>query len=128
MLFDENEKLTNYKAKYEDLQNKISALLANEEIAWANLNSALQDENGLWINKLKLSEQKIKINNPGMHQVSRFFRNDKFLGDMIYDINYKTNSGIMIDPNDSTKSKRLFNEYGTVDIAGFKISYIFWIM
>jgi len=25
---------------------------------------------------------------------------------------------------DSTKSKRLFNEYGTVDIAGFKISYI----
>ena len=71
--------------------------------------SALQDENGQWINKLKLSEQKIKINNPGMHQVRRFFRNDKFLGDMIYDINYKTNSGIMIDPNDSTKSKRFLN-------------------
>ena len=71
--------------------------------------SALQDENGQWINKLKLSEQKIKINNPGMHQVRRFFRNDKFLGDMIYDINYKTNSSIMIDPNDSTKSKRFLN-------------------
>ncbi len=71
--------------------------------------SALQDEKGQWINKLKLSEQKIKINNPGMHQVRRFFRNDKFLGDMIYDINYKTNSSIMIDPNDSTKSKRFLN-------------------
>ena len=71
--------------------------------------SALQDENGQWVNKLKLSEQKIKINNPGMHQVRRFFRNDKFLGDMIYDINYKTNSSIMIDPNDSTKSKRFLN-------------------
>tara|TARA_B100000427_G_scaffold165584_1_gene137558 strand:+ start:6 stop:1007 length:1002 start_codon:yes stop_codon:yes gene_type:complete len=71
--------------------------------------SALQDENGQWINKLKLSEQKIKINNPGMHQVRRFFRNDKFLGDMIYDINYKSNTSIMIDPNDSTKSKRFLN-------------------
>ena len=71
--------------------------------------SAVQDEKGQWVNKLKLSEQKIKINNPGIHQVRRFFRNDKFLGDMIYDINYKANSRIMIDPNDSTKSKKFLN-------------------
>ncbi len=71
--------------------------------------SAVQDEKGQWTNKLKLSEQKIKINNPGIHQVRRFFRNDKFLGDMIYDINYKANSRIMIDPNDSTKSKKFLN-------------------
>ena len=71
--------------------------------------SAVQDEKGQWVNKLKLSEQKIKINNPGIHQVRRFFRNDKFLGDMIYDINYQSNSRIMIDPNDSTKSKKFLN-------------------
>ena len=71
--------------------------------------SAVQDKKGQWVNKLKLSEQKIKINNPGIHQVRRFFRNDKFLGDMIYDINYKANSRIMIDPNDSTKSKKFLN-------------------
>lgn len=71
--------------------------------------SAVQNEKGQWVNKLKLSEQKIKINNPGIHQVRRFFRNDKFLGDMIYDINYKANSRIMIDPNDSTKSKKFLN-------------------
>lgn len=71
--------------------------------------SAVQDKKGQWVNKLKLSEQKIKINNPGIHQVRRFFRNDKFLGDMIYDINYQSNSRIMIDPNDSTKSKKFLN-------------------
>ena len=71
--------------------------------------SAVKDEKGQWVNKLKLSEQKIKINNPGIHQVRRFFTNDKFLGDMIYDINYKSNSRIMIDPNDSTKSKKFLN-------------------
>jgi len=71
--------------------------------------SALQDEKGKWVNKLKLSEQKLKINNPGIHQVRRFFRNNKFLGDMIYDINLKNNSGVMIDPNDSTKSKKFIN-------------------
>jgi len=71
--------------------------------------SALQDENGKWVKKLKLSEQKLKINNPGIHQVRRFFRNNKFLGDMIYDINLKNNSAVMIDPNDSTKSKKFLN-------------------
>ncbi len=71
--------------------------------------SALQDENGQWVKKLKLSEQKLKINNTGIHQVRRFFRNNKFLGDMIYDINLKNNSGVMIDPNDSTKSKKFLN-------------------
>jgi len=68
--------------------------------------SALKDERGRWVKKLKLSEQKIKINNPGIHQVRRFVRNSKFLGDMIYDINNTTTSHIMIDPDDSTKSKR----------------------
>ena len=72
--------------------------------------SAIKDSNGKWINKIKLSEQKIKINNPGVHQVRRFKNNSKFLGDMIYDINNTNLSNNMVDPNDSTKSKSFKND------------------
>jgi nicotinate phosphoribosyltransferase len=48
--------------------------------------SAIQDEKGKWIYKLKLSEQPVKISNPGIHQIRRFFKNEKPLMDMMYDI------------------------------------------
>ena len=48
--------------------------------------SAIQNINGNWEKKIKLSEQKIKINNPGVLQVRRFRNKAKFIGDMIYDI------------------------------------------
>ena len=48
--------------------------------------SAIQNKNGNWEKKIKLSEQKIKINNPGVLQVRRFKNKSKFIGDMIYDI------------------------------------------
>ena len=71
--------------------------------------SALKNKRGIWENKLKLSEQKIKINNPGIHQVLRFSKNNLYRGDMIYDINLSTKKKKMIDPNDSTRSKN-FND------------------
>ena len=48
--------------------------------------SAIQDGQGQWLRKLKLSEQKIKISNPGRQQVRRFFANGQCMGDVIYDL------------------------------------------
>jgi nicotinate phosphoribosyltransferase len=48
--------------------------------------SALCDSNGQWQHKIKLSEQEVKVSNPGRHQVRRFFYNDRFLADVIYDL------------------------------------------
>lgn len=48
--------------------------------------SALKNAKGEWEFKLKLSEQEIKISNPGRHQVRRFFCNEKFVTDVIYDL------------------------------------------
>ena len=49
------------------------------------------------------------MNNPGIHQVLRFSKNNLYRGDMIYDINLSTKKKKMIDPNDSTRSKN-FND------------------
>lgn len=38
-----------------------------------------------WDYKVKLSEQSIKVSNPGIHQVRRFQSETEFLGDMIFD-------------------------------------------
>jgi len=48
--------------------------------------SALRELDGRWTKKLKLSEQTIKISNPGIHQVRRFFRNGQQVMDILYDI------------------------------------------
>jgi len=48
--------------------------------------SALRDTKGEWIYKLKLSEQEVKISNPGRHQVRRFFINECYIMDVIYDL------------------------------------------
>lgn len=48
--------------------------------------SALKNAKGDWEFKLKLSEQEVKISNPGRHQVRRFFCNEKFVTDVIYDL------------------------------------------
>ncbi|HXW59997.1 MAG TPA: nicotinate phosphoribosyltransferase, partial [Myxococcota bacterium] len=48
--------------------------------------SALTNDQGEWEYKLKLSDSPVKISNPGRHQVRRFFVEDKWLGDVIYDM------------------------------------------
>ncbi len=70
--------------------------------------SALQDDDDKWIDKIKLSEQSIKINNPGAHQCRRYFSNNHgtFVGDMIFDERDElANQNLMIDPADATRSK-----------------------
>jgi len=48
--------------------------------------SALRDKNGDWQYKLKISEDPVKTSNPGRHQVRRFFCNEQFVTDIIYDL------------------------------------------
>ncbi len=48
--------------------------------------SAIQDPKGHWKNTLKLSEQFVKISNPGRLQIKRFMNKDLYFADMLYDI------------------------------------------
>lgn len=47
--------------------------------------SAIRDEKNQWVYKLKLSEQPEKVSNPGINQVRRFFVDDKYAMDIMYD-------------------------------------------
>lgn len=66
--------------------------------------SALKKE-GKWEYKLKLSEQMMKVSNPGILQVRRYFQNeDEYIGDSLYDIFTDLSKGChMVNPFDDTK-------------------------
>jgi len=70
--------------------------------------SALRNLEGTWESKIKLSEQSLKINIPGIQQVRRFRKNGQLVADMIYDIEDGfSEEPTIVDPNDPTKSKKL---------------------
>jgi len=46
---------------------------------------AIRNAQGVWEPKIKLSEQAIKVSNPGIQQVRRYMLNGEFRGDAIYD-------------------------------------------
>jgi len=48
--------------------------------------SAIKDENGVWQDKLKLSEESVKTSNPGQLQVRRYCSAGKVEVDMIYSV------------------------------------------
>ena len=47
--------------------------------------SAIQDANGNWQDRLKVSDQTAKTTNPGILQIRRFFDGQFYIGDAIYD-------------------------------------------
>ena len=47
--------------------------------------SAIQNEKGEWLHRIKLSEQTAKATNPGVLQIRRFSDGQFYLGDCIYD-------------------------------------------
>jgi len=47
--------------------------------------AAVRDDSGEWKYKIKLSEQAIKISNPGIQQVRRYFDGDECVADLLYD-------------------------------------------
>jgi nicotinate phosphoribosyltransferase len=73
--------------------------------------AALHNEQGEWDYKVKLSEQAVKVNNPGMQQVRRFYQTDasgrkNLMADMLYDIRQPLGKKHkIIDPMDLTRRK-----------------------
>lgn len=79
--------------------------------------SAIRDPGGPWKYKLKLSEQMVKVSNPGILQVKRFMDNDGYIADAVYDINLGLNcSSIVIDPLDPTRQKALNTSWHSRDL------------
>ena len=105
------ESLKNQKAKISiwGIGTKLVTAYDNPSLGAVYKLTALKNQGNKWEKKIKLSEQKIKINNPGINNVMRFRNEKKFLGDMIYEKNSKIQKLKMIDPNDSTR-KKVFNK------------------
>jgi nicotinate phosphoribosyltransferase len=79
--------------------------------------AALKNAKGEWELKLKVSEQEVKISNPGRHQVRRFFRNETFIADVIYDLDIGITENPEVTLLDSTlQSIRLDDYDASVDL------------
>lgn len=78
--------------------------------------TALRDEHHVWQYKLKLSEQPVKTSNPGIHQIRRFFYDDEFIADVIYDIELgiaETPDSVLLE---TTENKKLTDYDAFVDL------------
>ena len=71
--------------------------------------AAIKNKEGAWEPKLKVSQQTIKINIPGIQNVKRFYRKGKVNADMIFLEDQQPDEGdlLIIDPIDPTKRKRI---------------------
>lgn len=69
---------------------------------------AIKHPGGEWEYRLKLSEQMVKVSNPGILQVKRFYDDNENIADVIYEEGVDLTQGcVAIDPLDSTRSKPL---------------------
>jgi len=69
--------------------------------------SALRSDNGQWDYKLKLSEQKVKVSNPGIHQIRRYYNEKGPLLDILYDIELKKEMKSMVLLDQTGESRPL---------------------
>jgi nicotinate phosphoribosyltransferase len=68
--------------------------------------SAVRHPGGPWRYRVKLSEQAVKVSNPGIQQVRRFSRGGEFIADVIYDEGLGIQDGCtLVDPLDATRQK-----------------------
>jgi nicotinate phosphoribosyltransferase len=70
--------------------------------------SVIREPGGEWRHKVKLSEQAVKISNPGIQQVRRFFAGGEAVADAVFD--ELTGIGedcTLVDPMDLTRRKRI---------------------
>ena len=78
--------------------------------------SALQDDQGNWQDKIKISEQWAKVTNPGLLQVRRFTSDQGYLCDAVYDI-YKSNEvKTFLDPFDPSNEKQVYSQWSSKDL------------
>jgi len=69
---------------------------------------ALRGPDGRWQHRVKLSEQALKVSNPGVQQVRRYSRGGQLVADVIYDeAEGLSGDATMIDPLDPTRRKHL---------------------
>ena len=67
---------------------------------------AIRNEQGEWEPKIKLSENAVKVSNPGIQQVRRFTLNGEFRGDAIYDEEHGCPAKVeIVHPSDASRSK-----------------------
>ncbi len=70
--------------------------------------SAIRAPGGDWKYRVKLSEQAIKVSNPGILQVRRYRAGEEAIADVIYDVRSDLNTGcVMVDPLDPTRRKEI---------------------
>ena len=70
--------------------------------------TAVREPGAEWRYKVKLSEQAIKISNPGIQQVRRFYHGGEFVGDMIFDQPTGVSAPpTIVDPSDMTRRKQM---------------------
>ncbi len=78
---------------------------------------AVQDSDGNWQPKLKLSEQAIKTSIPGTLQVRRFETADGLIGDMIYDETLGVDKRrLIVDSKDATRKKKMSEDAECSDL------------
>lgn len=70
--------------------------------------ACVQDEAGRWVNKVKLSEQAIKVSTPGILQARRFYAGQRYTADAIFDENIGMPDGCtIVDPMNMTRRKHI---------------------
>ena len=70
--------------------------------------SAVREPGGDWEPRIKLSEQAVKVSNPGTLQVRRFHNDNGLVADVIFDEHLGiTDAGRMVDPMDPARHRAL---------------------
>lgn len=70
--------------------------------------AAIQGDDGVWHDKIKLSEQAAKINTPGLLRARRYLQDGQFVADMIYDERDEIPTRpVLVDPEDSTRRRMI---------------------
>jgi len=63
-------------------------------------------KDGIWVPRIKLSEQRIKVSNPGIQQVRRFIQDGQFVADAIFDTDLGANAPChIVDPLEPLRGK-----------------------
>ncbi len=70
--------------------------------------SAIRRADGSWERKIKLSDQPIKVSNPGVLQVRRYHTDTKNIADAIYDVETDMSQGcVVVNPLDMTRQMKI---------------------
>jgi nicotinate phosphoribosyltransferase len=79
--------------------------------------SAVRRPGGPWKHRVKVSEQAVKVSNPGIQQVRRYEGPEGFLADVIWDEDLGFGAEeVMIDPLDPTRRRKLPAHATSADI------------